>query len=68
MSRWYYTPDNRQRLGPVTLEQLKQLALSGALRPGHMIMPEGGEKWIPVETVTGVFPEPPWWTAPPAPA
>src|SRR5262245_38991508 len=37
MSRWYYTLDNRQRLGPVTSEQLRQLAASGMIRPECMV-------------------------------
>jgi hypothetical protein len=58
MSPWYYTTDNRQRLGPVTADQLRQLALSGAVRPEHMVMREGGDKWVPAAKVKGLFPEP----------
>lgn len=64
MSRWYYTLDNRQRLGPVTSERLRQLVLTGTIRPGCMVMPEGGSKWIPASKVRGLFPKP----APPAAA
>jgi hypothetical protein len=38
MSRWYYTPDNKQRLGLVSSERLRQLALSGAIHPDCMVM------------------------------
>lgn len=58
MSRWYYTPDNRQRLGPVTLEELRQLALAETIRPDHMVLPEGGGKWRPAAEVKGLFSEP----------
>jgi hypothetical protein len=51
VSRWYYTLDNRQRLGPVTAEQLRHLARSGAIRPDHMVMPEGGGKWLPAAQI-----------------
>jgi hypothetical protein len=57
MSRWYYTPDNKQRFGPVTPEQLGQLALCGAVRPEHMVMREGAGKWVPAAKVKGLFPE-----------
>jgi hypothetical protein len=57
MSRWYYTPDSRQRLGPVTSEQLRQLALSGELLPQCMVTREGSGKWSPAADVKGLFPE-----------
>jgi hypothetical protein len=57
MSRWYYTPDNKQRFGPLTAEQLGRLALSGAVRPEYMVMREGGGKWVPAAKVKGLFPE-----------
>jgi hypothetical protein len=57
MSRWNYTPDNKQRFGPVTSEQLGRLALSGEVRPGHMVMREGVGKWVPAAKVKGLFPE-----------
>jgi hypothetical protein len=59
MRRWYYTRDNRQRLGPVTPEQLRQLALSGAILPEHSVMPESGGKWVLASKVKGLFPEVP---------
>ena len=59
MSRWYYTPDNKQRLGPVTSEQLRQLALSGTIRPDFMVRPEEGGKWVQAGKVKGLFLETP---------
>jgi hypothetical protein len=59
MSRWYYTRDNKQRLGPVTPEQLRQFALSGAILPEDMVMPESGEKWVIASKVKGLFPKAP---------
>jgi len=32
MSRWYYTLDDKQRLGRVPFEQLHRLALAGTIR------------------------------------
>jgi hypothetical protein len=59
VSRWYYTPDNRQRMGPVLFEQLQQLALSGILRPEHMVLCEGTVRWVPATEVKGLFPRSP---------
>jgi hypothetical protein len=65
MSRWYYTPDNRQRLGPVTSEELRALAVSGTIRPECMVMPEEGAKWVAAATVKGLFPKPAPAASPP---
>jgi hypothetical protein len=66
MTRWYYTSDNKQRLGPVSAEQLRQLALAGTIRPEHMVMREAGGKWIPAAKVKGLFLEPARAGSPPA--
>jgi hypothetical protein len=65
MSRWFYTPDNKQRLGPVTSEELRALALSGTISPDCMVMPEGGGKWVPASRVEGLFPKPAPAASPP---
>jgi hypothetical protein len=57
MTRWYYTLDNRNRLGPVTSEQLQQLALAGTIRPESMVIPESGGKWVPATKLKGLFPK-----------
>jgi hypothetical protein len=57
MNRWYYTLDNKQRLGPVASAELRRLALSGAIRPGHMVLREGGGKWVAAAAVKGLFAE-----------
>jgi S1-C subfamily serine protease len=57
MSRWFYTPDNKQRIGPLTTAQLRQHASKGFLRPEYMVMREGTGKWMPASTVKGLFPE-----------
>jgi hypothetical protein len=68
MTRWYYSPNNKQRLGPVSTEQMRQLALSGALSPEHMVMREGGRNWVLAAKVKGLFSEPSPAKPPPAPA
>jgi hypothetical protein len=65
MTQWYYTLDNRERLGPVTNEQLRQLALDGSISPDCMVVAEGGEKWIPAAKVKGLFPKPAPLESPP---
>jgi outer membrane protein assembly factor BamE (lipoprotein component of BamABCDE complex) len=56
MTRWYYTTDNRQRIGPVTSEQLRRLARAGTIRPNDMVQREGSGKWKRAEKVNGLFP------------
>jgi len=65
MSRWFYAPDNRQRLGPVSSEDLRALALSGTIRPECMVMREGSEKWVPAAKIKGLFPKPAPVASPP---
>ncbi len=36
-NQWFFSPDGRNRLGPYTLEQMRQLADSGRLKPTHMV-------------------------------
>src|SRR5262249_19609828 len=58
MSRWFYTLDQKQRLGPVTSEELRALAAAGKIRPESMVMPESGGEWVPAAKVKGLFPKP----------
>src|SRR5262249_32755704 len=58
MTRWFYTLDKQQRLGPVTSRQLRALAAAGTIRPESMVMREGGGKWVPAAKVKGLFPKP----------
>jgi len=65
---WYYTLD-RKPVGPVTFEQLTELARSGAVRPEGLVWQEGMAQWTPATSVAGLFPTPPPLpaiTAPPA--
>src|SRR5690348_5217606 len=41
--RWYYTHAG-QTLGPVTADQLRQLAGTGQLEPADLIWPEGKDR------------------------
>lgn len=48
--QYYYTDPSRQPKGPVTLEQLQALAASGAIDSSCLVVPVGGQAWLPIET------------------
>ena len=48
--QWYYAK-NKQKHGPMTLEDLKQLSESGKLLPTDLVWREGMDKWQPASTV-----------------
>jgi len=56
-NQWYYI-QQKQRIGPVTDQQLKQLATSGQLRPTDLVWKKGLENWVAAQKVKGLFPEP----------
>jgi hypothetical protein len=56
MNQWYYAR-NGQRFGPVTDEQLKELATSGQILPVDSIWKEGMDKWAPASNLKGLFPD-----------
>jgi hypothetical protein len=60
MSQWYYSKNNQQQ-GPVSPEQLKQLAVSGQLQPSDLVWKEGMGQWVEGRKIKGLFP-----AAPPA--
>ncbi len=53
-SQWYYAQGGQQ-LGPVTSEQLKQLAQTGQLNPTDLIWKDGLAEWTPARKVAGLF-------------
>lgn len=52
--QWYYTR-NKQQQGPVTFDQLKQLAAAGQLLPTDMVWKEGLPQWLAASGVSGLF-------------
>ena len=54
MSQWYYTR-NRQQNGPVSFEELKQIAASGGISPSDMVWNPPMPDWIPASSVQGLF-------------
>jgi len=53
-AEWYYAK-GQQKVGPLTNEQLRQLAASGQLRPTDMVWKQGMAKWTPAGQVKGLF-------------
>lgn len=52
--QWFYSSDGRQT-GPVGLDGLRQLALTGQLKPDDMVWCEGMPAWIEARSVDGLF-------------
>ncbi len=52
---WYYA-HNRQRIGPVSFAQMRELAASGRLQPTDMVLREGTRQWVPAGAVEGLLP------------
>jgi Transglutaminase-like superfamily/GYF domain 2 len=57
--RLYYARDDKQRHGPFTVAELKQLAARGDLLPTDRIVREGGGNWTVAGSVKGLFSERP---------
>jgi len=51
---WHYAK-GEDRHGPVSFEQLKELAESGELQPSDLVWQKGMEEWQPAKTVEGLF-------------
>jgi len=69
---WYYHHAGT-RSGPVSLEQLRQVAAAGELEPGDLVWQQGTPDWVLARTVEGLFgaeptplPPPPTASAEPA--
>jgi uncharacterized protein (TIGR03067 family) len=55
-TEWYYTTDRKTKIGPVTLEELLQLATTGTLLRSHLVLKAGDQKWVAAESLPGLFP------------
>ncbi len=51
---WFYARE-RQKFGPVSLAQLRQLAAGGQLQPTDMLLREGTTTWTPASALAGLF-------------
>jgi len=63
-AEWYYAK-NKQKVGPVTFEQLKELVRSGELARTNMVLRQGTPKWIEASQVDGLFESNPLQAVPP---
>jgi S1-C subfamily serine protease len=57
-SPWYFS-QNKQRKGPVSWEQLRQMAAARLLDPKELVWAQGMANWVPAQTVTGLYPASP---------
>lgn len=60
--QWFYSQNGNQS-GPVSMENLRQMAAAGQLAPGDMVWREGMPGWVAAGTLSSVFP--PRASAPP---
>jgi uncharacterized RDD family membrane protein YckC len=56
-NQWFYARNNQQA-GPITWEQLQQLAATGAVAGSDLIWTQGMSTWLPAATVPGLFAPP----------
>jgi hypothetical protein len=53
---WYYAKGEHKK-GPITSDQFRNLAKSGALKPTDLVWTEGMADWGKARTVRGIFPD-----------
>ena len=56
MAEGWYVGSNGQQSGPFTLQQLRQMAVTGELSKADLIWKEGLANWVPCSSVKGLFP------------
>lgn len=52
---WFYIDAQQQQLGPVTIEQLQQLATNGQIQPTTLVWTEGMAEWAQAAQVQGIY-------------
>jgi len=55
MTRYFYSPDDSTRIGPVTLETLRAKATAGELTPENFVFIEGAAEWTQARLIPGLF-------------
>ena len=55
-NEWHYTLNGQQAAAPVAAAQLKQLAVSGQLKPTDLVWQDGMLDWVPARDIKGLFP------------
>jgi hypothetical protein len=53
--RWYIAR-NKEKVGPFSGSDIKQLATHGLLQPGEFLWAEGSSKWVEATSIPGLFP------------
>jgi hypothetical protein len=53
--QWYYA-SGKQKLGPLSFLQLKNLVIAGQLHRSSMLLPENARQWVWASAVAGLFP------------
>lgn len=54
-TQWYIGRD-RQKVGPFTIDEIKQLASLGIIRQTEFILSEGSRTWVAASSIFGLFP------------
>ncbi len=54
-TKWYYGQGDKE-MGPVSSEELRELAVSGKLGPHDMIWKEGMPNWVEASSIQGLIP------------
>lgn len=52
--QWYFSKGDNQQQGPVSVQELSQLAESGELGPDDLIWKEGMDEWLPAGRLKGL--------------
>lgn len=52
---WYYGSSNNERLGPVTIQELSNLAGRGIVTPETLVWSHGYENWIPAKGIADLL-------------
>ena len=55
MAEAWYVGKNGNRTGPFTSPQVREMAATGALKPGDLLWKEGMSNWVQASTVKGLF-------------
>lgn len=53
--QWYFVKDGQEQ-GPVSPQELKELASSGALKPNDLVRKDGKVEWTPAGKMKGLIP------------
>ncbi len=62
----WFVAKGKNKIGPLSAAQLKQMAARGELAPSDMVLKQGQGKWSPASAINGLFAQPISATAAPA--